>query len=613
MDEIKSVVNDIAQPTPVPLKDLSAIAVSLEIWRHEIRNRRTSNTIDKFFSFSWDISSSSVLPPGLPPVIYDVIDKYVPRFGPSATTWLSSQYRTTFHLHRTHQNSVLEVFDDFVFDYSGTIDYVRTAKRMMDCDKFSLEEKFATACTYFFEDDIRRIWPSVFQSFDLNSMKFRNCPQWYYWICCLRNERDKIPRPTNRNRSVDEVMLDHHMFENKPSFEYFWGRVSPESQMRKAKYTHDKKLLVTFVLSKLNDHQLDEFVNTNGCKLIMNLLNDCLRCWWFVQPTWKFIKNKMNESTVKTLVIEMLKLELTSVVGWSSKLPQNWLHCCSEIWNDIPTNVKRSIVEDILSNGGFARNASLRCADQCKNGHSVGFLLLILSSATFEQRSSFWRDCWLHLIKCARMDDLKRIRTLCFENEDEITQFMGNIIAVSRDMRRWCRELLSFGMFDELNDLMDFCWPDVEAAKRYKLQLLQSSFLGEEEDSHFTFSVVQSVDEFSAFIDSTFDNKDQSADFKNQLMSTLAAQEALSDYPFFLNPSFEKLMKLVDTFVSTEETVRVIKKDIINHLTQFSSTGGSDYRFYYDRHLKTPVYDQFLLWLLGSAEEVVRLRQTYVI
>ncbi|XP_065223309.1 uncharacterized protein LOC135847616 isoform X3 [Planococcus citri] len=611
MDEIMPVVYDIAQPTPVPLKDLSAIAVSLEIWRHELQERRRSNSVDRFFSSSWDISSNSVLPPGLLPVIYNVIDKYMPRFGPSATTWLSSQYRTTFHLHRTHQNSVLEVFDDFVFDYNGTIDYVRTAKRMMDCDRFSLEEKFAIACTYFFEDDIRRIWPSVFQSFDSDSIRFSKCPQLYYWICCLRNERDKIPRTTNRNRSVDEVMLDHHMFENKPSFEYFWGRVSLENQMRKAKNTNDKKLLVTFVLSKLNDHQLDEFINTDGCKLIMNLLNDRLRCRWFVQPTWNFIKNKMNESTFKTLVIGMLRLELKSGVGWSSRLPQNWLHCYSEIWNGIPTNVKRSIVEDILSNGGFSQMNCLRCADTCKNGHFVGFLLLILSSATFEQRSTFWRDGWLNLFKCVRIDDLKRIRELCFENEDEITQFMGNIIAVNTDMRRWCRELLSFGMFDELNDLVDFCWPDVEAAKRFKLQLLQSSFLGE--DSRLTPTLFQRVDEFSIFIDGTFDNNDQSADFKNQLMSTLAAQGALSDYPFFLYPSFEKFMKLVDTFVSTEETVRVIKMGIINYLTRFSSTGGRNYRFYHDRHLKTPGFGQFLLWLLGSAEEVERLRQTYVI
>ncbi|XP_065223324.1 uncharacterized protein LOC135847621 [Planococcus citri] len=605
MDEIMPVVYDIAQPTPVPLKDLSAIAVSLVIWRHEIRKRRTSNTIDRFSSFSWDISSNSVLPPGWPSVVYDVIDKYMPRFGPSATTWLSSQYRTTFRLHRTHQNSVLEIFDDFVLDYSGTIDYVRTAKRMMDCDRFSLEEKFAIACTYFFEDDIRRIWPSVFQSFDSNSMRFSKCPQLYYWICCLRNERDYIPRPTNRNRSVAEVMLDRHMYENKPSFEYFWGRVSLKAQMRKAKYTNDKKLLVTFVLSKLNDHQLDEFINTDGCKLIMNLLNDCLRCWWFVQPTWKFMKNKMNESTFKTLVIEMLKLELTSSIGCSWRLPQNWLHCCSEIWNDIPTNVKRSIVEDILSNGGFSQNASSRNAEQCKNGHSVEFLLLVLSSATFEQRSAFWRDCWLHLIKCARIDDLIRIRKLCFENEDEITQFMGNIIAVSTDLRRWCRELLSSGGFDEVNDLVGFCWPDIKAAKRFKLHLLQST--------DFSSTLVRCVDELNVFIDGTFDNKDQSSDFKNQLMSSPETPRLLWKYLYMSYISFEAMMKAVDTFATREETLRVTKMGIISYFTRASSTGGRDYRFYYRRSLKTPVYGQFLLWLLGSAEEVERLRQTYVI
>ncbi|XP_065223312.1 uncharacterized protein LOC135847616 isoform X6 [Planococcus citri] len=606
MAEITPVVYDIAQPTPIPLKDLSSIAVSLEIWRNEIRKLRMNGTLIRFFPVNYHISSISVLVPDLPPVIYDAVDKYVPRFGPSATTWLCTQFNTIFHLHHTDLSSVLEVFDDFVFDYSGTIDYARTAKRMMVCDRISEVEKFATACTYFFQDDIARIWPSVCESFDLNSIDFRKCPHLYYWICFLKNQVDEIP--IHEGRSVDEVMLGHHMVHNRPSIEYFWNRVSVENRMRKAidTYNRDKKLLVTFVLSKLNDQQLDEFVNTYGCKLILNLLNDRLRNNWYFQPTWKLIQNKMTESTFRTLVVEMMKLEPASAFKGCLSQPQNWLFNCSLIWNGIPTNVKQSIVEDILPNTRiFEKDDLHRCSRRF-----VGFLLLILSSATFEQRSTFWRDCWTDLIKDTRSEDLLRIMKLCFQNEEEIAQFKGRMLTESENVHHLCSKLLSFGMFDELNDLLNFYWPEVQAAKDYKLQLLQSTFLGER--NGITHPLVKRVKEFSVFIDDTFDSGDQSSEFKNQLMSSPAARDILSSYLVSLIPPFEAVMELVDTFVSARQTIEEIKMRMFCFLAEVI-VANRDNRSFESRvgRFKTPVFEQFLVWLLESAEEAESFRQSY--
>ncbi|XP_065223313.1 uncharacterized protein LOC135847616 isoform X7 [Planococcus citri] len=604
MDETVPVVYDIAQPTPVSLKNLSAIAASLEIWRNVIYKHRMNSTIKKFDPLELNISLKSALLPDLPSVIYNVIDEYVRRFRPSANTWLCEHYERIFHISRCHENSVLEVFDDFVADYSGTIDYVRTAKRMMVCDRFSEVEKFAIACTYFFEDDIRQIWPSVCQNFDLNTMDFRKCPQLYYWICCLRNETDKIPNLGNR--SVDELMVDYHMVENRPSLEYFWSRVSLEYRMRKAIHTYnrDKKLLVTFVLSKLNDQQLDEFVNTYGCKLILKLRNDHS---WFFQPTWTLIKNKMNESTLRTLVIELLTLE--PFFGYE-RCPiecQNWLYYCSEIWNGIAHDLKRSISEYVLPIMIFKEN-NVRVYS-FGGTRFVGLSLRILSSATFEQRSAFWRDFWPQLIVDTRVEDLLKIMKLCFENEEEIAQFKNNILAENENLRLLCRKLLLNGMFVELNDLVNFWLPEIQTAKSYKLQLLQSTFLVE--NNPVDDSLVKSVNQFNVFIDGSFDDKDQSADFKNQLLLSPATREVLSQMPCRWNCPVEPLMILVDTFDLAEQTVRVIKMGMTSCLTEHIST-RRNYGYFNVKTFKTPVFDQFLLWLLGSAEEVERFRHTYL-
>ncbi|XP_065224924.1 uncharacterized protein LOC135848821 [Planococcus citri] len=491
MAEIPPVVYDIAQPTPISLKELSAIAVSLEICRN-----RMNGTKERFDPLCLVFILSKTVLPDLPSAIYDFIDVYVGRFGFSACTWLSN-----------HENSVLKVFDDFIVDYNGTIDFVRTAKRMMRCDGLGDAEKFTIACTYFFEDDIRRIWPSVCESFDLNSIDFDDCPQLYYWICCLRNETNKIP---NRgNRSVDEVMLDHHMVENRASLEYFWNRVSVENQMRKIidLCKRDTKLAVTFVLSKLNDQQLDEFANTNGDLLILELLKIRNPNNWLVLPAWWYIRDRMNESTLKKLVVNMLELETVEYPGFM--VPKI---CYSlEIFNSIPPNLKPTIVKDVLSNTRFFERMFGYIFIRF-----VGSLLNIISCGTFEQRSAFWRNCWVHLIKGTRSKDLGQIMKLCFKNEEEIAQFKDTVLAESENVRLLCSDLLSLGKFDELNDLVDFCWREVRTAKNFKQQLLRSFFA--DENNHIISRIsIFGLEPFRVFINTVVDNVDELNDFQNRL------------------------------------------------------------------------------------------------
>ncbi|XP_065223319.1 uncharacterized protein LOC135847618 isoform X2 [Planococcus citri] len=592
MDEIVPVVYDIAQPTPVPLKDLSAIAVSLQIWRNEIREYRTDEILRKFYPSRINISSKSALFPDLPSVIYDVIDEYIQRFGSSMDDWLRDHYTSIFkHPEGRHYAPyVFQSFDDLAADYTGTIDYVRTAKRMMVCDRITEDEKFAIACAYFFEDDIRRLWPSVYESYELYTICFDIRPQLYYWICRINYDLEEIPIDEDEN--VDEVMFDYHMVENRPSLEYFWNCLPLENRMGKAVEIIDRdlKLFVTFVLSKLCDQQLNEFVNTEGCKLILKMLKDRLRGNWYLQPTWTLIKNKMTEITFRTLVVEMLKLELASAFEGCLSEPPNWLYHCSVIWSSIAPNLKRSIIEDILYGSGlFENNAPFSCTKR----RFVGFLSIILSSATFEQRSTFWRDCWPHLIQGTRSEDLLGIMKLCFENEEEIAQFKGSILAKSENVRIWCSKLLSSGMFEELNDLLNFYWPEVEAEKDYKLQLLQSTFLGER--SGITLPLVRKVNEFIVFIDDTFDNKDQSSEFKNQLMSLPATPEILSPYTCSTEPPLEELMKFVDSFASAEDTKRKIKGRMSTTLVQLFVSDSREH--IYDRRFDTPAFDPFLSWL----------------
>ncbi|KAL6953385.1 hypothetical protein U1Q18_051798 [Sarracenia purpurea var. burkii] len=73
----------------------------------------------------------------MPLAIDCMIREYVNKFSASQYHWLQEHFSKVFHFHRTLLNDVLNDFDDFVSDWDGTIDYVRTAKRMISCDGLS--------------------------------------------------------------------------------------------------------------------------------------------------------------------------------------------------------------------------------------------------------------------------------------------------------------------------------------------------------------------------------------------------------------------------------------------------------------------------------------------
>ncbi|XP_065224654.1 uncharacterized protein LOC135848636 [Planococcus citri] len=483
MAEIACDVYDIFHPTLVSLKELSAITVSLEIWRsqHQVIKSRTCDTSE----------NSDFFLPDLPSTIRNIIDEFRTRFSLSMDHWKRSHYERIFQFHRNCQNSVLEDFDDFVADFNGNIHYVRTAERMMHSDRLSEVEKFKIACTYFFEDDIRRIWPSVCESFDLKDFRIGKCPQVYYWICCLRNQSDKSRIPS------DEQMLDDCMPYKRPSVqEYFWARLPLESQLRNASdlYQRDVVSFVLFILPKLDDRRLNEFVNTEASKLMIGLLKSGYAYEWLWLPTWMYIKNKINQITVKNVVVEMLRLESGAFVDHLKSEPENWLDFCSAFWNSIPSDWKPSMVEDILSYFRFYVEAFL-CSDTI-NGLScirlVTFLLIILSSAPSEQKRDFWHNCWRHLIKRTRCEDLRKIMKLCFNNEDEIAQFIDNKMATSDRVLIVCIKLLKEGDFNQLNEWINFYYPETRKGMNFKQQQLRTTLYLENKKFQWT----QRIDHF---------------------------------------------------------------------------------------------------------------------
>ncbi|XP_065223478.1 uncharacterized protein LOC135847730 isoform X9 [Planococcus citri] len=492
MAEETSNVYDILHPTPLSLQELSVIAVGLKLWRSEINEYRKSRTTESFI----DSLYSNITPiisklPKLPPLIYEMIVECVTKLGRSIRSWLLVYSSPVFYYFiKRDRSCVLEYFDDFVIDYDGTIDPVKTAERMMHCDSFDDCLKFTIACTYFLEDHVRRIWPSVRQKMDLRRIHFDRNPMMNYWIRLLRNQLNKIPIDPCDTVAENMLLVCIYMPGNSLAINYFWNGVPYEDEMRIAilVFQRNTECFVKSILPKLDDQQVEKFINEKGQSeyLMRALLEEHSHDERFIFQTLMYVKNAMNGSTFSNLVVIILRIE----AGFFSRIVhdldhqkiENWLHVGCIIWDSAPHHLKRSAITDISSDLEL-----MICREDDKppsitrtTSTSSEFLLSILSDFTLEESRSFWRNCWKNLMINKSARDLQRIMEICLKHEDDIIKFKENVIAESESLQRRCGWLLLCGNYDELDALVNFSYPhSAESAKHLKRRLLQSNFIGE--------------------------------------------------------------------------------------------------------------------------------------
>ncbi|XP_065224191.1 uncharacterized protein LOC135848256 isoform X2 [Planococcus citri] len=606
--EVRPRVYDILHPTPVPLAQLSAIVTSFEVWRYEMNTHRMRNNLSDFLENReyCNIKLETILP-DIPRVINDLIQGYIRKFQRSIKNWFDSHSKSVFTSYDSSENCILNDFDDFVTDFKGDVDYVRTAERMMRCDRLDDTVKFKIACIYYFEDDIRRIWPSVFEAITSRGVKYRG--ELGYWINRLTNQLDKKDVCEDDHFEICESIFEHCVTsENRSSMEYFWNHVRPDNRLEKASVMRDGKCLARFILPKLDDLQLSEFVNTYGCSLMTELLDYQLAEGIDIVPTWMYIRNYMNESPFLELSEYMLEWLASND---ENKIANNKLFLCREIWNSAPHNLKKSIVRKILSNTELFNTLVSRLN---KNGISestpmfVKLLLNFLPSATFDERSSFWNNYWHQLIALARCKYLQQFIKLCFGNEVDITRFKTNVMANSEHLRRFCIALVkgaNFQKFEKLNDLVKFCYPEVQQARNFKQELLQLALLGE--DCQFSNAMVRNVYNLNRFINKTYNGAELSVEFKNKLMMSPAFENFVS-----LRVRSTKIYdlieikKFVEQFKLTEQTLVQIKTRVIDSFKESLTGGGSSRDL-----LKKKSLNYFLLWCLESDAEVDEFKRNH--
>ncbi|XP_065210427.1 uncharacterized protein LOC135838639 [Planococcus citri] len=580
MTETTSRVYDLIYPSPVTLKEISAISLVAELWREEIARNgiETSTELD---SAKEDVLLKKIIP-YVPSAIYDLLVEYIAKSRSSITPWLP--YARCFH--------------DFVWDWDGFIHNDRTAKRMMLCDQLTADEKFRIACKYCLEDDIRRLWPFV--SSDIHSIEihYDDNSLLYYWICCLRNELHNLPN--SYDLSIDEMMLYECERESFSSIAYFWNRIPYESRLQATIFVSESDyhcgLFARFILPKLDDVQLETFLDEQGVDFMCSLLIDNIHVDKItVLPAWMYIRNKMSRSQFIQL-IERLLVEETNVFTEDSK---DEVYACCEVWENSPDNFKQWALNAVLSNEELFIRMSIGPNDP----RQMRFLITVLLDASFEQRHKFWCENWRNLIFGAPVEDLLEVMKLCFRYENDISSFKEQYMSKYENIGPYCVKALKDGCFEELSKFLYFCYSDKQNVKQLKQQLLRSNFLGG--DSILSFDVFCSYhEELNSFVEDAFDDVDLRAEFRNQFVSSTVTEEHLSKC--ILVGDFHYLTQFVETFVPEEPAVRVLKQRFFDDFNERLVSGVI-------WMMEGDNLQKFLAWLFDSEDEIDEFKQSLAV
>ncbi|XP_065212824.1 uncharacterized protein LOC135840299 [Planococcus citri] len=592
MTETVSNVYDLLYPSPITLKQISSIIVAVQLWRTEIRDHPESKRFQDFDSED-NIPVRTVLPT-LPSTIYSLLEKYIDTFRKSVVKWQNYHKRV---FNDSGSMIVLSRFNDFAWDWDGTIHEERTAKRMMMCDRLTVDEKFQIACLYCFENDIKHLWQSVSKTKHLNEMKYRNSSLQYYWICYLRNKLHRIPNPFTYD-DIDN-MYEKRGFKNRSSVVYFWNRLSSDRQPRIDVYSSAVLVFCRFILPKLNEQQLDIFVAEKGVKLMHFLLE--FRSTQFrdlVLPTWKYIQSRIDAASYSYLINEMLVDE--TMKSKEHVHSGRGAVLFSEIWKSAPQEFKRSALDVVLHNEIIILQ---RNHTRLNTIRSMKLLNIVLQDAALEERNAFWCKNWPKLIFSAPVEDLDVAMKLSFRSENEITLFKENTMSIYENMAEGCVLLLKFGDFKELNDFLSFCCLDEQKRVELKQRLLSSNYIGE--NSVFTRDVVRNNKLLNEFVDDAFrDAADLGVEFRNQLTSSPVTEECLLECIRWCHVvDVVHLMEFVDTFIADEQVIVPLKKRLFEHFKDRLIAGNVP-------GFDSDKFEAFVVWLLGSEDEIIRFKQS---
>ncbi|XP_065220009.1 uncharacterized protein LOC135845409 isoform X3 [Planococcus citri] len=407
----------------------------------------------------------------LPSIIRQMIKECILVVENSLKKW-SKFHDSCIFSHRKDENIAI-VFEDFMaWRADGTINFEETAVNLIECDKSSQMEKYRLACIYCLVDDVKKLWPIETDA---------DQPLIKYW-----NQR------MSGEQCAESSLLKDNSFHNQSAFEYLWGFMTDDEQVRKVKNISNwstGKSLLKYALLKLSESQLE--------RVMMSHASDVFYALYFeskasVIPLWDHVKNVITPNVFKAIILQFLAFA-------TRKVPS----LAYDLWIRAPELLKNHI---LVNNFQYVLNCSTK-------DERLFFDLLLTTDV--ETREKIWREKWRDIIVDVSPSYLQKIMELCLGSGDEIASFKKTHLSNYPLIEKCCKTMVLAGHFDEMSDFFHFASDDSEIIFNLKTNVLKSQFL---RDAYIKVQRVKDMDSVVTFLRNTFPDTSERQEFERNLI-----------------------------------------------------------------------------------------------
>ncbi|XP_065220535.1 uncharacterized protein LOC135845687 [Planococcus citri] len=472
-------------------------------------------------------------------------------------------------------------FDSVSYGPDGNICLELTAMKLLSSEALSQREKFGIACMYCFEDDVRRIWPTIAHTSDLRDgcSEEVNRTLVQYWAMKMIGSSN-TPR---YERIVNWMTLERVCW---PAFKYILNEMS-SGKHRFIKGLLQKELrYAKYMLPKLNETQMRYVLQRYSVEIITKFV-------WkekhldFVMQVWNLAKDLINvDKFLELLCILCSKSYKCADQSECDKLVHVRIALC-EIWITAPNSLK----DEIFKSDKVVRilidleNFDLKNKMECYH-HDVTFFLRLFKDMPFESRNSLWIRYWLVFVVRYRAKFLDTFLRLCM-TEEEIPRFGETVMLDYKTIKPFLDFLLERQLHQDLIDYLKVCSPNHELFREFLADFVVSSdkWLDNPQFDKFT--------ELSKFIDGCFSDYDEIVSFKSKIFFTLQFQNVLKSR--LGSGIVEDMVSITELFLYNELDLINAKRNLLEY-----------WQSYYLKSAKINFNDckQFLSWCIADTNNV---------
>lgn len=550
----------------LPLQDLSLIKMIVHLCHLCVQKRREndlSNDIkgkcctphnNKFIYSSFVLNSFKALQ--VPSSFTGMIEKYLTIVGNEINRWVNYQNLNIFREEFSSSNYINQT----VWNCDGSINYQKTAVKMLSDPSIKEITKFKIKCVYCLEDELKSE-ESNKRKFDsgLEEISFLN-PMVCYWYHSLKR--------TKRNRSAifdAKSMIMEKRADNIHAILYFWNRLDLNYQISTAIHLIQKfgfkyqNALLLQMSESLRYHILGEI----GGKIISNFAD--ASCWESALSTWQLIKN--------TIITQQKFSDVISDILRQYRNGIDFLEFLENLWRTTPDRLKHFCLD--INNGMIIDMLTNFQDEKLDMQNRFLFLLVILPDMCIEERRNVLDmitrkvrtdadnyTVFDALIECDRSPwILDKLLNLCLSDTQQRTEFRKKWIR--KDViEEYCQYLCHQAEWRAFDEFVRLYLPDERNIEEYKAQFFKTEKVHELLVSYLCCDTYHC--DLTMIIDDVFPETTAASNYRRDL---LLSDVAFDYFYSCLKSGRFVVYKNFDEFLSSEKYVKMFKEHVIQHLS----------------------------------------------